>query len=347
MEHKGTIVIQTERLLLRPFRAGDAEPMFQNWASDPEVTKFLTWPAHESIDITNQVLAGWRAENENAENYQWAIELKELGEPIGSISAVKVDSRTESATIGYCIGRRFWGKGITAEALQAVIRFFFEEAGANCVNACHDPRNPNSGKVMKKCGMSYEGTRRANGIDNQGICDEVWYSILKEEYIRNTRQKSIIEEIQEESVKKRIAREILESLEEWFGIPEAREEYIKNSAGQIFFSAALKGQPVGFLCLKETGKDTAELTVMGVLERYHRRGIGRELFYAAKKRAVELGYSFLQVKTVQMGRYNSYDKTNCFYQSLGFKEFEVFPGLWDKANPCQIYVMETGLTKKN
>ena len=89
----------------------------------------------------------------------------------------------------------------------------------------------------------------------------------------------------------------------------------------------------------ETGKDTVELAVMGVLKEYHRKGIGKELFNRAKKAAKEMGYSFIQVKTVQMGKYKSYDDTNRFYISIGFKEFEVFPTLWDKWNPCQIYVM--------
>lgn len=101
---------------------------------------------------------------------------------------------------------------------------------------------------------------------------------------------------------------------------------------------------MGVLCLEETGKDTLELYVMGVLKEFHRRGIGTALFTAAKAFAVSKGYSFLQVKTVQMGRYREYDDTNRFYLSLGFKEFEVFPTLWDEWNPCQIYVM--GLDKK-
>ena len=96
---------------------------------------------------------------------------------------------------------------------------------------------------------------------------------------------------------------------------------------------------VGFLCLKETGKDTLELAVMGVLKEYHRQGIGRGMFMMAKNIARKKRYSFLQVKTVQMGKYEDYDDTNRFYIRLGFKEFEVFPTLWDEANPCQIYVM--------
>lgn len=139
--------------------------------------------------------------------------------------------------------------------------------------------------------------------------------------------------------KQNISRHILESLPEWFGIPEAREEYIRESGDKPFFCAYKDHQPIGFLYLKETGRETVELAVMGILKEYHRRGIGRALFECAKEKICKQGYSFIQVKTVQMGRYENYDETNLFYLSLGFKEFEVFPTLWDEWNPCQIYVM--------
>ena len=139
-----------------------------------------------------------------------------------------------------------------------------------------------------------------------------------------------------DGAKRIIARTILESLPDWFGIPEATEEYIDASSGKPFFCAYDGERPVGFLYLKETGRHTAELAVMGVLKPYHRQGIGRKLFAEARNEAKRLGYSFIQVKTVQMGRYDSYDDTNRFYLSLGFKELEVFPTLWDKWNPCQI-----------
>ena len=148
-----------------------------------------------------------------------------------------------------------------------------------------------------------------------------------------------IEIIENQQQKKAIVRTILEALPDWFGVPESREQYIAASADEILVAAMENGQPVGFLCLKETGKDTMELAVMGVLQPYHRRGIGRQMFQKAKEIAQEQGYSFLQVKTVRMGMYEDYDRTNLFYLSLGFKEFEVFPELWDEANPCQVYVM--------
>lgn len=149
----------------------------------------------------------------------------------------------------------------------------------------------------------------------------------------------MIERIVEKSLKTAIAREILEALPDWFGITETRENYIAESADLPFFAAREGDRYAGFLCLKQTGRDSVELHVMGVRMEYHRRGIGRALFEAARASAAEEGYSFLQVKTVQMGRYEDYDRTNRFYLSMGFREFEVFPTLWDEANPCQVYVM--------
>ena len=145
-------------------------------------------------------------------------------------------------------------------------------------------------------------------------------------------KKMIIREITDTKEKQDIARFILESLTDWFGVSESRESYIRESADRFFAAVFDKDQPVGFICLKETGKDTAEISVMGVLKEYHRKGVGRALFKKAKEIAVNSGYSFLQVKTVQMGKYEDYDRTNRFYLALGFKEFEVLPDLWDENN---------------
>ena len=182
LTHKGTQTIETPRLILRQARLQDAEPMFRNWASDPEVTKYLTWPTHQSVAVSETVIGSWLQAYEKENYYQWMIVLKELGEPIGSISAVRQNERTEEAEIGYCIGSLWWRRGITTEALQAVIDFLFGEVGMNRVSARHDPNNPHSGGVMRKCGMKYEGTNRACDRNNQGICDTAQYSILRDEW---------------------------------------------------------------------------------------------------------------------------------------------------------------------
>lgn len=149
----------------------------------------------------------------------------------------------------------------------------------------------------------------------------------------------MIIQVENNKEKEMISRTILEALPDWFGLPEAREEYIVNSVNQQFFAAVKEEKTIGFLCLKQTGKDTVEVAVMGVLKEFHRHGIGRKLFMKAREKAIKDGFSFIQVKTVQMGQYDNYDNTNKFYTSLGFKEFEIFPTLWDEWNPCQVYVM--------
>lgn len=182
LRHKGTKTIETEQLTLRRFRMDDAQAMFDNWASEEEVTKFLTWPAHGSPEVSAMVLMDWTERYSREDYYQWAIVLKAEGdEPIGSISAVKHDDSLGIVHIGYCIGTRWWHRGIMSEALQAVIDFFFDEVGAQRIESLHDPNNPYSGAVMRKCGMKYEGTLRRSERNNQGICDACWYSILAEE----------------------------------------------------------------------------------------------------------------------------------------------------------------------
>ena len=182
LTHKGTQTIETSRLILRRAVRDDAEPMFRNWASDPEVTKFLTWPTYEKVETAYQILDLWAGEYEKPDYYQWMIVLKKLGEPIGSISVVRQNDRVEEAEVGYCIGSHWWHKGIVSEALAAVIKYLFEEVGMNRVAARHDPNNPHSGGVMRKCGMKYEGTNRACDRNNQGICDAAQYSILRSEW---------------------------------------------------------------------------------------------------------------------------------------------------------------------
>ena len=149
----------------------------------------------------------------------------------------------------------------------------------------------------------------------------------------------VIRQVEDPEEKSRIAREILEALPEWFEVPESREQYIRECRKWFFAAAERNGRAVGFLCLKETGKATVELAVTGVLKALHRRGTGRALFEAAKEYAVAAGYEFMQVKTVAEGLYEDYDRTNRFYQGLGFRELEVIPQVWDADNPCQIYVM--------
>ena len=146
-------------------------------------------------------------------------------------------------------------------------------------------------------------------------------------------------QVESEEEKRRVAREVLADLPDWFGIPECTEEYINESAKMPFWASYSDQEAAGFIALKQTSPFAAELYVTGVKKRFHRQGIGRELFSAFYESAKQSGYEFLQVKTVDEGRYTEYDQTRLFYESLGFRKLEVFPTLWDEWNPCLIMVM--------
>lgn len=192
MKHLGTKTIETKRLILRRFRIEDAEAMYRNWASDDEVTKYLTWSTHESEAVTKAVLKDWIENYEKSDSYYtWCIESKEIGEPIGSISVVSDNPKVGSVEIGYCISEAYWHQGITSEALAAVIKFFHEEVGIRRIESRHDPKNPYSGKVMEKCGLQYEGTRKQADWNNSGICDAALYGIVYEDAVAKEEEEEV------------------------------------------------------------------------------------------------------------------------------------------------------------
>ena len=183
MEHLGTKTITTDRLTLRQFEVADALAVYHNWARDEEVTKFLMWQPHKSVADSEAVLADWVAKYDDPGFYQWAIVLKgSSNEPIGTISVVHRHDHIKMAHIGYCLGKAWWHQGIMSEALAGVMAFLFNEVGVNRIESRHDPRNANSGRVMQKCGMRYEGTLRQGDHNNLGICDAAMYALLAEDY---------------------------------------------------------------------------------------------------------------------------------------------------------------------
>ena len=179
MNKAGTQRIETDRLILRRFRSEDAEDMYANWASDPEVTRFLTWPAHSSVDVTKALLEDWIPRYEDGGYFNWAMEYKDTGKVIGNISVVRLIESIDAAEMGYCMSRAYWGQGLMPEALSAVMDHLFDVVGLNRVAACHDANNPKSGRVMEKAGMKLEGILRAAGKNNLGICDDVWHAMIR------------------------------------------------------------------------------------------------------------------------------------------------------------------------
>ena len=104
MKHCGTLTLETDRLILRRYQAEDYKAMYKNWASDPQVTKYLMWPTHPNEEVSKSVTEDWVTNYSNEKYYNWAIVLKELGdEPIGNIAVVDMNELAESVHIGYCL----------------------------------------------------------------------------------------------------------------------------------------------------------------------------------------------------------------------------------------------------
>lgn len=184
LTHKGTQSIETERLLLRKFKQSDAEYMFKNWAKDSEVFRFFRRNPHCDLSQTEQIVMEWVNAYTKDNSYNWAIELKEIGEIIGQISLVDLNEKYFSCEVGFSLGKPFWQKGISTEALKAVISYLFKEIAMNRIEGRHNTLNFASGRVMQKSGMKFEGIMREMDINKNGeFCDLAVYSILKSDLI--------------------------------------------------------------------------------------------------------------------------------------------------------------------
>ena len=190
MNKTGTVNLETPRLLLRRFTIDDAQGMFDNWSSDPEVTRYLTWPVHANVDVTQRVIKSWIKGYEEESCFNWVIEYKGTQKVIGSIAVVKLDEVVKSAEVGYCLGKTYWGKGIMTEALKVVMDHLFDVVGLNRVAAYHDIHNPASGRVMEKAGMKFEGILRQSHRNNTGIHDTVWHAMIRSDRGKNPLQQN-------------------------------------------------------------------------------------------------------------------------------------------------------------
>ena len=150
-----TPILETERLILRPLTVSDAETVFANWTSDPDVARFMRWERHKSISETQEWLAAEEELIERDSVYNWGFGLKETGELIGSGGLVFIESKV-MYELGYNIMKKCWGQGIATEAAQRIIDFGKNELKQKQFYCCHAKDNPASGNVMTKIGFRYQ-----------------------------------------------------------------------------------------------------------------------------------------------------------------------------------------------
>jgi [ribosomal protein S5]-alanine N-acetyltransferase len=149
--------IETARLILRPPQIEDAFAMFNGWAQDQEVTRYLTWRPHTSLEQSQTIVAGAVSAWKHEIRFPYMIALKESGEVIGMI-----DPRIEGPKVGvgYVIGRAYWRKGYMTEATRAIIDWAFQQPTIFRVYATTDIENIASRRVLEKVEMQREGILR-------------------------------------------------------------------------------------------------------------------------------------------------------------------------------------------
>ena len=181
--------LETERLILRKLRLEDAKDIFE-YASDPEVSKYVTWETHKSIEDSINFIKSSLANYNKKEVIDWGIVYKENNKLIGTCGyflwALEQHSRAE---IGYVIGKKYWGKGIMTEAVKEAIKFGFEKMNLNRIQAMCLPDNIGSYRVMEKVGMKYEGVIREYIYIKGKFQDLKLYSILRREYFEQKENK--------------------------------------------------------------------------------------------------------------------------------------------------------------
>ena len=150
---------------------------------------------------------------------------------------------------------------------------------------------------------------------------------MKISYISNADQRS------------QICNSLLRSLPKWFGIESAIIDYTNDVKEMDTWLVEIENRPVGFISINKHNLYTAEIHVMGILEDYHRHGIGHLLVQTAEFELHKEGFKYLTVKTLSENRSDeNYDKTRKFYLKMGFTPIEEFKTLWGEHNPCLMLI---------
>lgn len=184
LNHVGTQTIKTDRLILRRFDNDDAEDMFDNWVTDPEVSKFWSWKPHKNIEETKSLLLSWIKEYSNLETYHWVIVLKSNSQAIGYIYINEFDDNRD-CEVHFALSRKYWNQGIMSEACKGVLSFAFYVIGVENIQTRHHIDNLASRRVMQKCGMRYIKTTYQQVSDCEQISgDYCFYYISKKDYIK-------------------------------------------------------------------------------------------------------------------------------------------------------------------
>ena len=173
--------LETEDLLLRKPRRRDVKDIFR-YASDQEVARYVLWEPHRSVSETASFIRDLRVRIRAGYPSSWVVTLRETGLVIGTIGFVWYSTDNNAAELGYSFSREYWNHGYATQALRAVTDCLFSSLPLNRLEAQHDVRNPASGRVMQKCGLTQEGILRGRIMNKGEYIDTALYSILRSDW---------------------------------------------------------------------------------------------------------------------------------------------------------------------
>jgi ribosomal-protein-alanine N-acetyltransferase len=151
-----TPILESKRIILRPLSLDDANHIFKNWTSDPDVAKFMIWDTHKSVEDTIEWLKTEVQNINSNDHYTWGFVLKETGELFGS-GGINFKDELDCYELGYNIMKKYWGQGLTTEAGKAMLDFAVNTLGEKRFFCRHAVDNIGSKKVMTKLGFEYFG----------------------------------------------------------------------------------------------------------------------------------------------------------------------------------------------
>lgn len=175
--------LHTPRLLLRKLRLEDLEN-YHRLGSSEAVTRYMLFQPHRNMEESAASITKWLARYPDGRCYHWAIALKATDELIGVIDLLRFDEKNDSCSFAYMLGEDFWGMGYGTEALRAVVDFGFGEMELERIEADHMAENVASGAVMRKAGMTYQGTVAGKYEKNGKVYDSIVYAITRQQWMR-------------------------------------------------------------------------------------------------------------------------------------------------------------------
>ena len=283
MNKKSTI--ETERIILREFKLGDEYEMFSNWANDPEVVKYLTWPIHKNIEVTRSIIQSWVNQYQDPKTIRFGITLKDTGELVGGIDVVNYFDGVPE--VGYCLAKKCWNKGIMTEVFSAFRDYLFT-LGFKKITIRAEVENIGSNRVIQKCGFKFVETVHLNEPKSWNInCYELNRILETDRLVLRPMSDSDYKSLQEvlsdpETMKYYAAPYDEAGVQKWIDWCKA--------------SQAKRGFSLWSVILKETGQMIGDCGVsMQIIDdemrpeigyhlnkKYHHQGIGKEMTQAVR-----------------------------------------------------------------